>query len=64
MFEKLTNFLFISFIDELSTDQTGRRIFTLNGSNGADSRNGVPLSGFLDTVSNFVGALKQFWGHE
>ena len=49
------------------TGQTRRRIFTLDGSNDADSRKDVPFGGFADIVSNFGGEIppkKQFWGRE
>ena len=47
------------------TGQTRRRIFTLDGSNDADSRKDVPFGGFVDIVPHFGGEIppkKQFWG--
>jgi len=35
------------------TGQTRRRIFTLDGSNDADSRMGVPFGGFVDIAPHF-----------
>jgi len=40
------------------TGQTRRRIFTLDGSNDADSRKGVPFGGLVDTAPHFL------WGGE
>ena len=34
-------------------DQTRRRIFTLDGSNDADSRKRVPFGGFVDMAARF-----------
>jgi len=36
------------------TGQTRRRIFTLDGSNDADSRKDVPFGGFVDIAPRFV----------
>jgi len=36
------------------TGQTRRRIFTLDGSNDADSRKGVPFGGLVDTAPHFL----------
>ena len=36
------------------TGQTRRRIFTLDGSNDADSRKYVPFWGFVDIAPHFV----------
>ena len=48
------------------TGQTRRRIFTLDGSNDADSRRkDVPFGGFVDIASNFGSEIPQkpqFWG--
>ena len=49
------------------TGQTRRRIFTLGGSNDADSRKGVPFWGFIDTALHFGGEIPrnpQFLGRE
>ena len=35
------------------TDQTRRWFFTLDSSNDADSRKGVPFGGFVDIASHF-----------
>ena len=35
------------------TGQTRRRIFTLDGSNDADSRKDVPFGGFVDIAPHF-----------
>ena len=59
-------YLFIyTFFMNSPTSQTRRRIFTLDGSNDADSRKGVPFGGFVDTVPNFGGEIPRnphFWG--
>ena len=47
------------------TGQTRRRIFTLDGSNDADSRKDVPFGGFVDIVPHFRGEIPEnpnFWG--
>jgi len=36
------------------TGQTRRRIFTLDGSNDADSRKDVPFGGLVDTAPHFL----------
>jgi len=49
------------------TGQTRRRIFTLHGSNDADSRKGVPFGKFVDTAHHFGGEIPretQFLGRE
>ena len=46
------------------TGQTRRRIFTLYGSNDADSRKDVPFGGFVDIAPHFGGEIPrkpQFW---
>jgi len=40
------DFLYLFLFHELSTGQTRRPIFTLNGSNDADSRKHIPFGGF------------------
>jgi len=40
-----------------STGQTGRRIFTLDGSNDGDSRKDVPFGGFVDIAPLFEGEI-------
>ena len=42
------------------TGQTRRRIFTLDGSNDADSRKDVPFGGFVDIAPNFWGVNRRF----
>jgi len=48
------------------TGQTRRRIFTLDGSNDADSRKDVPFGGFVDIAPHFRGEIARkpqfFWG--
>jgi len=39
------------------TGQTRQRIFTLDGSNDADSRKDVPFGGFVDIASHFGGEI-------
>ena len=39
------------------TGQTGRRIFTLDGSNEADSRKDVHLGGVVDIAPHFGGEI-------
>jgi len=59
-------YLYLFFMNS-PTGQTRRWIFTLDGSNDADSRKDVPFGGFADIVSNFGGEIppkKQFWGRE
>jgi len=49
------------------TGQTRRRIFTLDGSNNADSRKDVPFGGVVDIASHFGGKTPrkpQFLGRE
>ena len=41
------------------TGQTRRRIFTLDGSNDADSRKDVPFGGFVDISPHFGGEIPQ-----
>jgi len=48
------------------TSQTRRRrrIFTIDGSNDADSRSGVPFGGFVDIAARFGGEIPpspNFW---
>jgi len=46
-------YLFIPFFINSPTGQTRRQIFTLDGSNDADSRKDVPFGGFDDIASHF-----------
>jgi len=41
------------FVINSPTGQTRRRIFTLDGSNDADSRKDVPFGGFIDIAPHF-----------
>ena len=50
-------YLFIFFFINLPTGQTRRQIFTLDGSNDADSRKDVPFGGFVDIAP--IGTLMQ-----
>ena len=50
-------YLFIPFFINLPTGQTRRRIFTLDGSNVADSRKDVPFGGFVDIAPHFRGEI-------
>jgi len=43
----------LNIIPFSSGSQTRRRIFTLDGSNEADSRMDVPFGGFVDIVPHF-----------
>jgi len=59
-------YLYLFFVNS-PTGLTRRRIFTLNGSNDADSRMDVPFGGFIDIASHFVGEIPQkpqFLGRE
>jgi len=58
-------FIYSFFFMNSPTGQTRRRIFTLDGSNDADSRKDVPFGGFADIASHFGGKIPQkpqFWG--
>ena len=52
-------YLFIPFFINSPTGQTRRRIFTLDGSNDADSRKDVPFGGFVDIASHSWGEIPQ-----
>ena len=45
-------YLYLFFMNS-PTGQTRRRIFTLDGSNDADSRKDVPFGGFVDIAPHF-----------
>ena len=50
-------YLFIyTFFRELTYSSERRRIFTLDGSNDADARKGVPFGGFFDIAPHLGGA--------
>jgi len=56
------NFLFIYlylFFMNSPTGQTRRRIFTLDGSNNADSHKNVPFGGFVDIAPHFRGEISR-----
>jgi len=55
-------YLFIPFFINSPTVQTRRRVFTLDGSNDADSRKNVPFGGFVDTAFHFGGEIPNCWG--
>ena len=61
-------FLFIPFFHELTYRSTARRrIFTLDGSDDADSRKDVPFGGLVDIAPHFRGEIPrktQFLGRE
>jgi len=51
-------YLFIyTFYVNSPTGQTCRQIFTLDDSNNADSRKGVPFGGFVDITPHFGGEI-------
>jgi len=52
--EILFIYLFIPFFMNLLTGQTRRRIFTLDGSNDADSRKDVPFEGFVGIAPHIL----------
>ena len=55
---KYNEFLFFfiyTFFGKSPTGQTRRRIFTLDGSNDADSRKDVLFGGFVDIAPHFTG---------
>jgi len=61
-------FLFIPpFLSYAPTGQTAHHIITLNGSNDADSRNGVPFLALVDIAAHLGDQIfrkPQFWGRE
>jgi len=60
-------FIYTSFFINSPTGQTQRRIFTLDGSNDADSRKDVPFGGFVDIAPHFGGEIPRkppFLGRE
>ena len=62
--KNLVIYLYI-FFGNSPTGQTRRRIFTLDGSNDADSRKDVPFGGFADIAFHFGVKYPQnpnFWG--
>jgi len=63
---KYNEFFFIyTFFMNSPTGQTRRRIFTLDGSNDADTHKDVPFGGFVDIAPHFRGEIPEypnFWG--
>ena len=60
-------FIYTFFFMNSPTGQTRRRIFTLDGSNDADSRKDVPFGDFVDIATHFGGEIPpkpQFLGRE
>ena len=56
LFIYLVIYLYLFFRERnyaIATAQTRWRIFTLDGSNDADSRKGVPFGGFVDIAPHF-----------
>ena len=51
---------FIHFFCNSPKNQTGQRIFTLDGSNDEDSRKDVPFGGFIDIAPHFRGENPNF----
>ena len=45
-------FIYTPFLSNAPTGQTAHNIFTLNGSNDADSRKGVPFLALVDIAAN------------
>jgi len=63
----ITQNFYLYFLSNSPTGQTARRIFTLNGSNDADSRKGVPFLAFVDITAYLGGQIAskpQFLGRE
>ena len=59
--------IYTFFFMNSPTGQTRRRIFTLDGSDDADSRKDVPFGGFVDIAPHFGGEIPQkpqFLGRE
>jgi len=60
-------FIYTPFLSNAPTGQTGDHIFTLNGSNDADSRKDVPFLASVDTAAHLgdqITQKPQFWGRE
>jgi len=58
-------FIYTPFLSNAPTGQTAHNIFTLNGSNDADSRKGVPFLALVDIAANLgdqIAQKPQFWG--
>jgi len=52
-------FYLYPFLSNSPTGQTVHHIFTLNGSNDADSRKGVPFLAFVDIAPHFWDQIAQ-----
>jgi len=60
-------FIYTPFLRNTPTGQTARQIFTLNGSNDADSRKDVPFLALVDIAVHLgvqIAPKTQFWGCE
>jgi len=60
-------FIYTPFLSNSPTGQTVHHIFTLNGSNDADSRKGVHFLAFVDIAPHFgdqIAPKHQFLGRE
>ena len=60
-------FIYTPCLSNSPTGQTVHHIFTLNGSNDADSRKGVPCLAFVDIAPHFgdqIAQKPQFLRHE
>jgi len=58
-------FIYTPFLSNAPTGQTAHHIFTLNGSNDADSRKGVPFLALVDIVAHLEDHIPEnpnFWG--
>jgi len=60
-------FIYTPFLSNAPTGQTADHIFTLNGSNDADSRKGVPFLASVDIAAHLgdqIAQKPQFWGRK
>jgi len=55
----IRSFIYTFLFENSPAGQTRRRIFTLNGSNDAESSKGVPFGGFVDIASHFGDEIHQ-----
>jgi len=61
------DFYLYPFLRNTPTGQTARQIYTLNGSNDADSHKDVPFLALVDVAAHLgdhIGQKPQFWGRE
>jgi len=59
--------IYTPFLSNSPTGQTAHHIFTLNGSNDADSCKGVPFLALVDIANHLgdqIAQKPQFWGRE